>query len=781
VPPNDRELGAVDVIDRDAALEYHRQGRPGKIQVVPTKPTLTQRDLSLAYTPGVAQAVLEIANNPLAAFDYTARGNLVAVISNGSAILGLGNRGPLASKPVMEGKSLLFKRFADIDVFDLEIDAPTVEEMVAVCKALAPTFGGINLEDIGAPACFEVEEQLQQMLDIPVFHDDQHGTAIITGAALLNGLEIVGKRMDEIKVVISGAGAAGIASAELYLDLGVKRENLILCDSQGVVYAGRTNGMNKWKERYAAETDARTQTDAMRYADVFVGVSVADSVDPEMLSVMADRPLLFLLSNPNPEIRYELAVETRPDAIVATGRSDYPNQVNNSMGFPYIFRGALDVRARQINQAMKLAAARALADLAREDVPDMVLSAYGLEALQFGPLYIVPKQFDPRALGRLAPAVAKAAMETGVARVNVDIDEYRESLEGRFGRGFQIMNRLMQRARSAPKRVVFAEGEEPKILRAAAQIADEGIGEPILLGRPEVIKARAASLGLKTPKSIVDPAQSDLVGPFAQTLCERRGRKGVTMPRALGRMATPNYFGMMMVEQGHADALVSGLTYDYASVIRPALEVVGVRDGVRRACGAYILLTQEISGSSIKARPYFLTDATVNIDPTAEDLAEAAILVAELAREFDVEPRIAMLSFSNFGSVRHPQAEKMRRAAEIVRERRPDLAVDGEMQADTAVVPELIEQRFPFSQVSDANVLVFPSLEAANIAYKLLQRIGGAEVVGPVLLGMGKSVHVLQAGDDVQNIVRMAAMAVLDAQVRDGNPGSPELRRLITS
>jgi len=781
VPADDREVGACKVIDRDAALEYHRQGRPGKIQVVPTKPTLTQRDLSLAYTPGVAQAVLEIARDPETAFDYTARGNLVAVISNGSAILGLGNRGPLASKPVMEGKALLFKRFADIDVFDLEINAPTVEEMIAVCRALAPTFGGINLEDIAAPACFEVEERLRAELDIPVFHDDQHGTAIITGAALINGLELVGKRLDEIKVVISGAGAAGIASAELYLDLGVKKENLILCDSRGAVYTGRTDGMNAWKERYAVDTDARTQLDAMRYADVFVGVSVADSVDPEMLSVMADRPLLFLLSNPNPEIRYELAVETRPDAIVATGRSDYPNQVNNSLGFPAIFRGALDVRARQINQAMKLAASRALAALAREDVPDIVLSAYGLESLQFGPLYIVPKQFDPRVLVRLAPAVAQAAMETGVARQNVDVDEYRRSLEGRFGRGFQIMNRLMERAKSAPKRVVFAEGEEPKILRAAAQLVDQGIAEPIVLGRPEVVKARAASLGLRTVPRVVDPTSSDLAATYADQFARKRGRKGMTIQRALGRMITPNYFGLMMVEHGEADAFLSGLTYDYGSVIRPALEVVGVREGVRRACGAYILLAPEVPGSSLRVRPFFLTDATVNIDPSAEDLAEAAILVAELARELDQEPRIAMLSFSNFGSVRHPQSEKMRRAAEIVRERRPDLAVDGEMQADTAVVAEIVEQRYPFSRVTEANILVCPSLEAANVSYKLLERIGGAEVIGPVLLGMGKSVHVLQAGDEVEKIVRMAAMAVMDAQIRDGQGTSPEVRRLVTS
>ena len=735
----------------------------------------------MAYTPGVADAVLEIARDPLTAYEYTTRGNLVAVITNGTAILGLGNHGPLAAKPVMEGKALLFKRFADIDVFDLEIDAPTVEEMIAVCKALAPTFGGINLEDIGAPACFEVEERLREMLDIPVFHDDQHGTAIITGAALLNGLELLGKRLDQVKVVISGAGAAGIASAELYLDLGVKPENLLLCDSQGVIYKGRTKGMNRWKERYAVETDARTQFDAMRDADVFVGVSIADSVSTEMLSVMANQPILMLLSNPNPEIKYELAVEARPDAIVATGRSDYPNQVNNSMGFPYIFRGALDVRARQINQAMKLAAARALAQLAREDVPDIVLSAYGLESLSFGPLYIVPKQFDPRALVRMAPAVAQAAMDTGVARINVDIDEYRKSLEGRFGRGFQVMNRLMERAKSTPKRVVFAEGEEPKILRAAAQLVEQGIAEPILLGRPEIARARAASLGLSYVPKVIDPTQSDLVGPYAEQLTAKRARKGMTLQRAHARMITPNYYGLMMVERGEADAFVSGLTYDYGSVIRPALEVVGVRPGVTRACGAYILLAQEVPGSSIKARPYFLTDATVNIDPSAEDLAEAAILVAELARELDTEPRIAMLSFSNFGSVTHPQAAKMRRAAEIVRARRPDLRVDGEMQADTAVVAEIVEQRYPFSQVSEANILVCPSLEAANISYKLLERIGGAEVVGPVLLGMGKSVHVLQAGDEVQKIVRMAAMAVLDAQIRDGSGPTPEVRAAVTS
>ncbi|MCC6176452.1 MAG: NADP-dependent malic enzyme [Chloroflexi bacterium] len=767
-------MGASNVIDRDAALEYHHLGgRPGKIQVVPTKPTLTQRDLSLAYTPGVAQAVLEIARDPSTAFDYTARGNLVAVITNGTAILGLGNRGPLAAKPVMEGKALLFKRFADIDVFDLEVDAHTVDEMVALVKALAPTFGGINLEDIAAPARFEIEERLRHDVDIPVFHDDQHGTAIISGAALINALTIVGKPIDQAKVVVSGAGAAGIASAELYLDLGVRREHLVLCDSRGVIYKGRPEGMNRWKERLASETPARTQLEAMRGADVFLGVSAADTVTPEMLDGMGERPILLLLSNPDPEIRYDLAVETRPDAIVATGRSDYPNQVNNSMGFPYIFRGALDVRAREINQPMKLAAAHAIAELAREDVPDIVLSAYGLESLRFGPHYIVPKQFDPRALSRIAPAVAQAAMETGVARIAVDLDEYRESLDARFGRGFQIMNRLMQRARTAPKRIVLPEGEEPKILRAAVQIQEQGIGLPILLGRPEVIAERAASLGLNLVPEAIDPARSNRLPAYAEELFRLRARKGMTLARAMGRMVRPNYFGLMMVQQGEADAFLSGLTYEYGAVIRPALEVVGTRLGVQRVCGVYILLAQEIPGSSLQLRPYFLTDATVNISPTAEDLAESAIQVAELAREFDVEPRIAMLSFSNFGSTRHPQSEKMRRAVEIVRERRPDLAVDGEMQADTAVVPELIEQRYPFSRVRDANVLVFPSLEAANVTYKLLQRLGGAEVIGPVLLGMGKAVHVLQAGDEVKNIVRMAAMAVLDAQLREasGQPG----------
>ena len=769
------------MIDREAALEYHRQGRPGKLQVVPTKPTLTQRDLSLAYTPGVAQAVLEIADNPDAAFEYTARGNLVAVITNGSAILGLGNRGPLAAKPVMEGKAILFKRFADIDVFDLEVNATTAEEMIAVVRALAPTFGGINLEDIKAPECFEIEQRLQAALDIPVFHDDQHGTAIITGAALLNGLEVVGKRIDEAKVVVSGAGAAGIASAELYLDLGIRPENLVLCDSRGVVYKGRTDGMNPEKERFAAETDARGQEEAMRGADVFLGLSIANSVTPEMLLGMAERPILMLLSNPDPEIRYELAVETRPDAIVATGRSDYPNQVNNSLGFPYIFRGALDVRARSINQAMKLAAAHALAGLAKEDVPDTVLTAYGLESLRFGPLYFIPKQFDMRALTRLAPAVAKAAMESGVARIQLDLDEYRDRLEARIGRGWQVVNRVTQRAKAAPKRIVFAEGEEPKILRAAAQVAEEGIGLPILLGRPDVVKERVAQLGLRTMPEVVDPTTSDRVADYARALAEKRSRKGMTVHRATGRMITPNYFGLAMVEAGDADAFISGLTYDYTSVIRPALEVVGLREGVRRACGVYILLTQEAGSGGLETRPYFLTDATVNIDPSAEDLAEAAIQVSELARELDVDPRIAMLSFSNFGGVRHPLAEKSRRAAEIVRERRPDLAVDGEMQADTAVVADIVEQRYPFSRVKDANVLVFPSLEAANIAYKLLERLGGAEVIGPVLLGMGKAVHVLQAGDEVKHIVRMAAVAGMDAQLRDGTGASRDVRELLNT
>jgi malate dehydrogenase (oxaloacetate-decarboxylating)(NADP+) len=743
---------------REDALEYHRKGRPGKLEIVPTKPMITQRDLSLAYSPGVAYPVLEIEKDPDLAYEYTIKGNLVAVISNGTAILGLGDRGALASKPVMEGKAVLFKKFADVDAIDIEVNTRDPDEFIRVVQAIAPTFGGINLEDIKAPECFYIEETLRATLDIPVFHDDQHGTAVISAAALLNALELVGKRIDEIKVVINGAGASGIACADLWVKLGVRKENLIMLDTKGVIYKGRKEGMNPYKERFAADTEARTLAEAIRGADVFLGLSVADVLTPEMVKSMAERPIIFALANPDPEIRYELAKEVSPDAIVATGRSDYPNQVNNVLGFPFIFRGALDVRARAINDEMKLAAARALAALAREDVPDSVLKAYGLETLRFGPDYIIPKPLDPRVMLWEAPAVAQAAMETGVARIHIDIEEYRERLAARLGKGTQVMRFIINKAKAAPKRIAFGEGEEPKILRAAALIQEEGIGRPILIGRPEVIRRRIEELGLRCQPEIVYPPEFPRLEEYAQRLYEKRQRKGVTLPLARTLMLEPNYFGPMMVEMGDADAFISGLTYDYPAVIRPALQVVGVREGMRKVAGLYIMI--------VKEKVYFFTDATVNIEPTAEDLAEIAIMAADFARRFDIEPRVAMLSFSNFGSTRHPLSEKVRQAVEIVRQRRPDILIDGEMQADTAVVPEIIEERYPFSRVKDANVLVFPDLEAANVSYKLLQRLGNAQAIGPILLGMGKPVHVLQTGDEVQDIVFIAAIAALDAQER---------------
>jgi len=746
-------------VAKEEALAYHAEGRPGKIEVIPTKPMLTQRDLSLAYTPGVAVPVLEIARDPSLAYTYTAKGNLVAVVSNGTAILGLGDRGALAAKPVMEGKGVLFKRFADVDVFDIEVDTHDPDEVIRVCELLAPTFGGINLEDIKAPECFYIEETLRERLDIPVFHDDQHGTAIISGAGLLNALELVGKRIDEVRIVINGAGAAGIACGEFYLLLGARRENILMLDSRGVIYKGREAGMNPYKARFAQDTELRTLEEAIRGADVFVGLSVADVLTPAMVKTMAERPIIFALANPDPEIRYEVAKEARPDAIVATGRSDYPNQVNNVLGFPFIFRGALDVHARAINEAMKVAAAKALAALTREDVPDSVLQAYGLERLKFGPDYIIPKPVDPRVLLWVAPAVAEAAMSSGVARRPIDLDAYRRELEARLGPGRVLMRTLLDRARTSPKRIVFGEGEEPKIIRAAARVRQEGIGHPILLGRPDVIARQIEELGLEFEPEVVDPARSPRREAYAEALYRQRQRKGVTRQRAQELIVQPNYFGAMMVRQGDADAFISGLTSNYPEVLRPALQVVGTREGVRRVAGMYIML--------INDRVYFFTDATVNIEPSAEDLAEIAILAADAARAFNVEPRVAMLSFSNFGSTRHPLSEKVRRAVEIVRERRPDIAVDGEMQADTAVVPEIIEERYPFSRVKDANVLVFPSLEAANVAYKLLDRLGGAETIGPVLMGMGKPIHVLQAGDAVEEIVRIAAVAVLDAQLRE--------------
>jgi len=748
-------------ITREEALEYHRlDGKPGKISVVPTKPMETQRDLSLAYTPGVAVPVLEIEKNPEAAFDYTSKGNLVAVITNGTAILGLGDRGALAAKPVMEGKGVLFKRFADVDVFDIEMNSHDPEVIIQAVAAISPSFGGINLEDIKAPECFYIEETLKGMLDIPVFHDDQHGTAIISGAALMNGLELVGKKLDEAHIAIAGGGAAAISCSELMIRLGARRENIILVDTRGVVYKGRTEGMNKYKERLAIDTDKRTLAEAVRDADVFYGLSVADILTPEMVKTMAERPLIFAMANPDPEIRYELAKEARPDAIVATGRSDYPNQINNVLGFPYIFRGALDVRARAINEEMKIAASRSLAALTKEDVPDSVLRAYGLDTLKFGPDYIIPKPLDPRVLLREAPAVAKAAMETGVARKIIDLQEYRQQLAYRQGLGEQVRYYILNKAKAATpkKRIAFAEGEETKIIRAAAQILDEGIGIPILIGRERVIRDKLESLGLENNISIVDPENFPRIEMYAEAYSKLRQRNGVTIWHARRRILEPNIFTAMMVKMGDAESAVSGLTFDYPDVIRPALRIHHTQPGRRIAAGVYIMI--------VANRTFLFTDATVNIDPSAEDLADIAFLAADFARQLQIDPRVALLSFSNFGSSPHPLSEKVHQAVELIRARGADFPVDGEMQADTAVVPELIDQRYPFSQVRDANILVFPSLEAANIAYKLLQRLGNAHAIGPILLGVGAPVHVLQTGDDVRNIVNIAAVAVMDAANR---------------
>lgn len=748
-------------ITREDALEYHRLGgKPGKISVVPTKPMDTQRDLSLAYTPGVAVPVLEIEKDPEQAYEYTSKGNLVAVVSNGTAVLGLGNRGALAGKPVMEGKGVLFKKFADVDVFDIEVNSHDPEEMIRVVAAISPTFGGINLEDIKAPECFTIEEALKEMLDIPVFHDDQHGTAIISGAALLNGLEVVGKHIQEVKIAISGAGASAISCAELMIRLGARRENILLVDTRGVVYKGRSEGMNKYKERLAAETDARSLTDAVRGADVFYGLSVADILTSEMAKTMAERPLIFAMANPDPEIRYEVAREARPDAIIATGRSDYPNQINNVLGFPFIFRGALDVRARAINEEMKVAATHALASLAKEDIPDSVLRAYGMESLRFCPEYILPKPLDPRVMLWESPAVALAAMQSGVARKEIDIEEYRQQLAFRQGMGQQVRYYIMDKARSASpkKRIVFAEGEEPKIIRAAAQIFFEGIGIPILVGRSAMIMEKVQSLGLDYKPEVVNPAIFEHIDNYAQAYYELRKRKGVSIKDTIKKVRDPNVFGPLMVKMGDADGCVSGLTYDYPDVIRPALQIHHTHAGASRAAGVYIIIVGQ--------RVYLFTDATVNIDPTSEDLAEIACLAADFARKLGLEPRVALLSFSNFGSTPHPLSNKVRRAVEILQSRFPDLAVDGEMQADTAVLPEIVEQRYPFSRVKEANVLVFPSLESANVAYKLLARLGNATAIGPILLGIGAPVHVLQTGDEVADIVNIAAVAVMDAMSR---------------
>ena len=741
----------------EEAREYHASGRPGKVAITITKPCATQHDLALAYTPGVAVPVRDIAANPDEAFRYTSRGNLVAVVSNGTAVLGLGNVGPLAGKPVMEGKALLFKRFADVDVFDIEIEATDPDDVVRIVKALEPTFGGINLEDISAPQCFEIEQRLSALMDIPVFHDDQHGTAIISGAALLNALELAGKDISEVRMTVSGAGAAAISCSEFFVRLGMQRENIVLVDTRGVVYRGRSEGMNTYKERFATDRPERTLVEAMKGTDVFLGVSVAGTVTKDMVSAMADNPIVFALANPDPEITYPDARAARQDVLMATGRSDYPNQVNNVLGFPFIFRGALDVRARAINEEMMIAAARALATLTKEDVPDAVLRAYGVDKLEFGPEYLIPKPLDPRVPLRVAPAVAAAAIETGVARHPLDLATYQEELANRLIRGREVMSVVTHKAQTSPKRIVFSEGEERKIILAAERVQREGIGVPILLGRPDVIETEMKQLRLTVPIQIVDPEASDRIDAYAQALHAKRQRKGITLREARALLAQPNYFGAMMVEAGDSDAFVAGLTYHYPDVIRPALEVIGAAPDVARVAGLYLMITAD-------GRAAVLTDPTMNFDPSADELADIAVMAAERARSFGLEPRVALLSFSNFGSTAHPRSAKMAAATQLVRSRHPELMVDGEMMADVALSPTLRED-YDFSElVGEANVLVFPSLEAANVAYKLLQHLGGAVAIGPILVGMNKPVHVLSRGAEVTDIVNIAAVAVVDAQ-----------------
>ena len=661
----------------------------------------------------------------------------------------------------MEGKGVLFKKFADVDVFDIEVNSHDPDEIIRVVAAISPTFGGINLEDIKAPECFYIEETLKEMLDIPVFHDDQHGTAIISSAGLANALEIAGKKHEEVRIVISGAGASAISCAELAVRWGVKRENIMLCDSKGVVYKGRTEGINKYKERFLVDTDCRTLADALRGADVFYGLSVANVMTPEMVKSMAKDPIVFAMANPDPEINPDLAKEARKDVIIATGRSDYMNQINNVLGFPFIFRGALDVRAKAINEEMKFAASKALASLAKEDVPDSVIRAYGGESIKFGREYIIPKPLDPRVLLWEAPAVAGMAMETSVARKTINIDEYREQLAYRQGRGEQVRYFFQNKARSSggEKRIAFAEGEEQKIIRAAYQIKEEGIATPVLIGHQSVIDEQLKNLGLEYKPQVVDPDTFDKLEAYTEAYYELRQRKGANIVDVAKLVRDPNVFGSLMVRMGDADAFVSGLTYDYPEVIRPSLQIHHTAKGATRAAGVYIMIVED--------QVYLFTDATVNIEPTAEDLAEIASLAADFAKRLEIDPRVAFLSFSNFGSTPHPLSDKVRRAVELTKVRRPDLHVDGEMQADTAVVADIIENRYPFSAVKDANVLVFPSLESANIAYKLLARLGKAKAIGPILLGMGAPVHVLQTGDDVNAIVQIASVAVMDVMGRE--------------
>jgi len=747
-------------LDEDS-LEYHRQEPPGKIEISTTKPTNTQRDLSLAYSPGVAAPCRHIDEDPNDAYQYTAKGNMVGVVSNGSAVLGLGDIGAQASKPVMEGKGVLFKRFADIDVFDIELDQTEAEDIIRSVEAMEPTFGGINLEDIKAPECFVIEEALRDRMDIPVFHDDQHGTAIISGAALLNAVDINGKELADLDIVFSGAGASAIATARFYESLGARKENITMCDSSGIITEARAErgDVNEYKAQFARDLPEGGLADAMDGADVFVGLSVADIVSPEMVRSMADDPIIFAMANPDPEIGYEEAKNAREDTVImATGRSDYPNMVNNVLGFPFIFRGALDVRATEINEEMKVAAAEALADLAKQDVPDAVVKAYGDQPLQFGPDYIIPKPLDPRVLFEVAPAVAEAAMGSGCAREELDTESYVETLEARLGKSREMMRVVLNKAKSDPKRVALAEGDDEKMVRAAYQMAEEGIAKPVLIGDADRIETTAADLGLDFDPEIADPAAGDYE-EYADRLYELRQRNGITESEAKELVRRDgNYFGSVMVEQGDADAMLTGLSHHYPSALRPPLQVVGTADDAEYAAGVYLL--------TFKNRVIFCADATVNQNPDEDVLAEITRHTAELARRFNVEPRAAMLSYSNFGSVDNEGTRKPRRAAERLRsDPDVDFPVDGEMQADTAVVEDILHGTYEFSDLDDpANVLVFPNLEAGNIGYKLLQRLGGAEAIGPMLVGMDKPVHVIQRGDEVKDIVNLAGVAVVDAQ-----------------
>jgi len=745
------------MITRQQALDYHSRGRAGKIEVTSTKPCRTQLDLSLAYTPGVAEPCLDIHKNPADVYKYTAKGNLVAVVSNGTAVLGLGNIGPMAGKPVMEGKGVLFKRFADIDVFDIELDTEDPDEIIKCCQLMEPTFGGINLEDIKGPECFYIEETLKKTMSIPVFHDDQHGTAIISAAALVNALEVVGKNIEDIRVVYSGAGAAGIACARLYCSLGVKHENLLMVDSKGVMYEGRSDNMNKYKAEFVRKTDARTLADAMKDADVFVGVSIKDLVTKAMVKSMAKDPIIFAMANPDPEISYTDAVDARKDVIIATGRSDYPNQVNNVLGFPFIFRGALDVAATAINENMKIAAVNALASLAKENVPESVARAYGVDHFQFGREYLIPKPFDPRILVWESSAVAGAAIDSGIAQHPMDMDEYKQQLAERIGHGRKVMTFISEKARRNPKKVVFPEGDSMRILRAARIVKDEGIATPIVLGTPDVIQSVAKEHEIDINGiEIINPITSENRAKYAQKYFERRNRAGITEDRATWLMRDRTYFGLMMLAGGDCDAVLSGVLSDYPSTVRPALEIIDLVPGATRVSGLFAMLQKD--------KVYMFADTTVNINPTAEELAEIALLSADVARRFGIEPRIAMLSFSNFGSARYPESEKVAEATRILKKTVPELVVEGEIQADLALMPDLMKKHFPFSKLQEpANVFIFPDLNSGNIAYKLAQRMGGMDAIGPILMGLSKPVHVLHRTLDVNEIVDMAAVAVVDA------------------